>query len=241
MSSVNMASKFSVRGAVALVSGANRGIGKVFARELIDRGAARVYGGARNPDGIDVPGVVPVRLDITDPAQVAEAADRFTDLTLLVNNAGIFRARPLIREPSTQDAHDEMETNFFGTLSMVRAFAPILGRNSGGVIVNVLSILSFAQYAPWASYGASKAAAWALTNSACDELAPQGTHVMSAHCAFVESDMTADIEYPKMPPEALVTMALEALERGEPEVLADQLTRETKVMLSDYPCNPPAF
>src|SRR5690349_1647445 len=128
------ASKFSARGAVALVTGANRGIGRVFARELIDRGAARVYGGARNPGRIDVPGVVPIRLDITDPAQVAAAADQCTDLTLLVNNAGIFRPRPLLGNPSTQDARDEMETNFFGTLSMIRAFAPILGRNGGGAI-----------------------------------------------------------------------------------------------------------
>jgi NAD(P)-dependent dehydrogenase (short-subunit alcohol dehydrogenase family) len=104
----------------------------VFARELIDRGAVRVYGGARNPDRVDVPGVVPVRLDITDPAQVAAAADQCTDLTLLVNNAGIFQARPLLGNSSTQDARDEMETNFFGTLSMIRAFAPILGRNGGG-------------------------------------------------------------------------------------------------------------
>jgi NAD(P)-dependent dehydrogenase (short-subunit alcohol dehydrogenase family) len=241
MSSVNTASKFSARGAVALVTGANRGIGRVFARELIDRGAARVYGGARNPDRIDVPGVVPIRLDITDPVQAAAAADQCTDLTLLVNNAGIFRARPLLGNPSTQDARDEMETNFFGTLSMIRAFAPILGRNGGGAIINVLSILSFAQYAPWASYGASKAAAWALSNAARDELAPQGTHVMSAHCAFVDTDMTAGIDYPKLPPEALVTTALDALETGETEVLADQFTRETKAMLSDYPRKRPPF
>jgi NAD(P)-dependent dehydrogenase (short-subunit alcohol dehydrogenase family) len=241
MSSVSNASQFSARGAVALVTGANRGIGKVFARELIDRGAARVYGGARNPDRIDVPGVVPVRLDITDPAQVAATADQCTDVTLLVNNAGIFRARPLLGNPLTQDARDEMETNFFGTLSMIRAFAPILGRNGGGAIINVLSILSFAQYAPWGSYGASKAAAWALSNSARDELAPQGTHVMSVHCSFVDTDMTTDIELPKMPPGALVTMVLDALEMGEPEVLAEQLTRDSKAMLSDYPRKRPPF
>jgi NAD(P)-dependent dehydrogenase (short-subunit alcohol dehydrogenase family) len=241
MSSVNAASKFSAQGAVALVTGANRGNGRVFARELIDGGAARVYGGARNPDRIDVPGVVPIRLDITDPAQVAAAADQCTDLTLLVNNAGIFRARPLLGNSSPQDARDEMETNFFGTLSMIRAFAPILGRNGGGAVVNVLSVLSFAQYAPLASYGASKAAAWALSNAARDELAPQGTHVMSVHSAFVDTDMAAGIEFPKLPPEALVTTALAALEAGEIELLADQLTREIKAMLSDYPCKRPPF
>ena len=224
MSPANSAAEFPARGAVALVTGASLGIGRVFARELIDRGAARVYGGARNPDKIDVPGVVPVRLDITDPAQVAAAADQCTDVTLLVNNVGIFGTRPLLGNPSTQDACDEMETNFFGTLSMIRAFAPILGGNGAGAIINVLSILSFAQYAPWASYGASKGAAWALSNTARDELAPLGTHVMSAHCAFVDSGITADIEFQKMAPETLVTMTLDALETGEPEVLADQFT-----------------
>ena len=224
MSPVNTASRFSARGAVALVIGANRGIGKVFARELIDRGAATVYGGARNPDRINVPGVVPVPLDITDPAQVAAAADQCTDVTLLVNNVGIFGARPLLGNPSAQDACDETDTNFFGTLSMIRAFAPVLGRNGDGAIINVLSILSFAQYAPWASYGASKGAAWALSNVARDELAPQETHVTSVHCAFVNSDITAHIEFPKMAPETLVATTLDALETGKSEMLVNQLT-----------------
>jgi NAD(P)-dependent dehydrogenase (short-subunit alcohol dehydrogenase family) len=224
MSPVNTASRFSARGAVALVIGANRGIGKVFARELIDRGAATVYGGARNPDRINVPGVVPVPLDITNPAQVAAAADQCTDVTLLVNNVGIFGARPLLGNPSAQDACDETDTNFFGTLSMIRAFAPILGRNGDGAIINVLSILSFAQYAPWASYGASKGAAWALSNVARDELAPRETHVTSVHCAFVDSDITAHIEFPKMAPETLVATTLDALETGKSEMLVNQLT-----------------
>ena len=245
MSPVNTASRFSARGAVALVIGANRGIGKVFARELIDRGAATVYGGARNPDRINVPGVVPVPLDITDPAQVAAAADQCTDVTLLVNNVGIFGARPLLGNPSAQDACDETDTNFFGTLSMIRAFAPILGRNGDGAIINVLSILSFAQYAPWASYGASKGAAWALSNVARDELAPQETHVTygvaSVHCAFVDSDVTTDIEFPKMAPETVVIMTLDALEMGEAEVLAEQLARNSKAMVSGCPLERPPF
>ncbi len=133
MSSVNTASKFSAPGSVALVTGANRGIGRAFARELIERGAAKVYGGARNLDRLDVPGVVPIRLDITDPAQVAAAADQCTDLTLLVNNAGIFRASPLLGNPSAQDARDEMETNFFGTLSVIRAFARFWDATAAGL------------------------------------------------------------------------------------------------------------
>ena len=241
MSPANSAAKFSARGTVALITEANCGIGRVFARELIDRGAARVYGGARNPDRIDVPGVVPVRLDTTDPAQVTAAADQCADVSLLVNNVGILGTRPLLGNPSTQDARDETGTNFFGTLSMIRAFAPILGRNSDGAIINVLSILSFAEYAPWASYGASKGAAWAMSNAARDELAPLGTDVMSAHCAFVGSDVTADIEFPKMAPEAVVTMTLDALEMGEPEVLADQFARNSKAMLSGCPLGRPPF
>lgn len=241
MSSTSTSTRFSIRGSVALVTGANRGIGAAFTRELIARGAAKVYGGTRNPEAPAAPGVVPVLLDITAPDQIAAAASQCGDVTLLVNNAGIFRARPLLGNPSAQDAREEMETNFFGTLSMIRAFAPVLERNGGGAIVNVLSVLSFTHYPPWGSYGASKAAAWALSNAARDELAVQGTHVMSVHSGLVDTDMTAGIDYPKLPPELLVTTALNDLEAGHTEVLADQLTRDTKAMLSDYPHKRPSL
>jgi NAD(P)-dependent dehydrogenase (short-subunit alcohol dehydrogenase family) len=226
---------FSLRGAVALVTGANRGIGRAMARDLVERGATKVYGGSRIPEAIEDPDVVPVRLDITDEEQVAAAAERCGDVTVLVNNAGVFRRGPLLGAPSVEDAREEMETNFFGTLAMIRAFTPILGRNGGGTVVNVLSVLSFINYAPWGSYSASKAAAWSLTNSARDELAEQGTRVLAVHSALVDTDMTAGLELPKLTPEAYVSEALDSLEAGRIEALVDEHTRTYKAMLAGHP------
>jgi len=241
MTSNEVGSPFSLRGAVALVTGANRGIGRAFAAELIDRGATRVYGAARNPATIHQPGLIPVQLDITDPGQVAAVAERCADVTVLINNAGVFSRLPLLGAPSMEDVRAEMETNFFGPLAVMRAFAPVLGRNGGGAIVNALSILSFLSYAPWGSYSASKAAAWSMTNSARDELALQGTQVVGVHSAFVDTDMTIGVEGPKIAPEVFVAEALDALEAGRLEALADEQTRAWKGMLSDYPNKQPVI
>jgi NAD(P)-dependent dehydrogenase (short-subunit alcohol dehydrogenase family) len=234
-------SPFSLHGAVALVTGANRGIGRTFAAELLERGAARVYGAARNPATIGDPGLVPVQLDITDPGQMAAVAERCSDVTVLVNNAGVFSRLPLLGAPSMDDVRAEMETNFFGPLAMMRAFAPILGRNGGGAIVNALSILSFLSYAPWGSYSASKAAAWSMTNSVRDELAGQGTQVVAVHSAFVETDMTIGVDGPKIEPEVYVAAALDALEAGRFDALADEQTVAWKGLLSDYPNKQPVI
>jgi NAD(P)-dependent dehydrogenase (short-subunit alcohol dehydrogenase family) len=241
MTSNEVASPFSLRGAVALVTGANRGIGRTFAAELVERGAAKVYAGARNPATIDDPGLVPVQLDITDPGQVASAAERCSDVTVLINNAGVFSRLPLLGAPSIEDVRAEMETNFFGPLAMMRAFAPVLGRNGGGAVVNALSILSFLTYAPWGSYSASKAAAWSMTNSVRDELAGQGTRVVGVHSAFVETDMTIGVDGPKIAPEVFVAEALDALEAGRIEALVDEQTVAWKGMLSDYPNKQPVI
>ncbi|MEU3985698.1 SDR family oxidoreductase [Streptomyces sp. NPDC026672] len=226
---------FSLRGAVALVTGANRGIGRAFARELTARGAAKVYGAARDPATIVDPGILPVRLDVTVPEQVTAAADQCGDVTVLINNAGVFHRGPLLGAASLDDLREEMETNFFGTLAMMRAFAPVLGRNGGGAVVNALSVLSFINYAPWGSYSASKSAAWSLTNSARDELAGQGTRVVAVHSALIDTDMTAGLELPKTTPQVYVTAALDALEEGRVEALVDEHTRTFKAMLADHP------
>ncbi|WP_446041911.1 SDR family oxidoreductase [Streptomyces sp. SID1121] len=232
-------SAFPLRGAVALVTGANRGIGRAFTRELLDRGAAKAYAGARDPSTVQEPGVLPVRLDVTDPEQVAAAADRCGDVDLLVNNAGIFHAGPLLGAPSVQDAREEMETNLFGTLAMIRAFAPILGRNDGGAVIVALSALSFINYAPWGTYSASKAAAWSMTNSVRDELADQGTLVTAVHSGLVDTDMTQALELPKISPEVYVDAALDAVAAGEIEALADEHTHTYRAMLAYHPHRPP--
>jgi NAD(P)-dependent dehydrogenase (short-subunit alcohol dehydrogenase family) len=239
MTTYDIRTPFPLRGAVALVTGANRGIGRAFARELLARGVAKVYAGARDPGTVVDPRVTPVRLDVTDPEQIAAAADRYGDVDLLINNAGVFHPGPLLGAPSIQDAREEMETNLFGTLSMTRAFAPILGRNGGGAVVNALSVLSFINYAPWGSYSASKAAAWSMTNSVRDELAEQGTLVTAVHSALVDTDMTKGLELPKVSPEAYVTAALDAVAQGQIEAIVDEHTRTYRAMLAHHPHQAP--
>jgi len=218
-------------GSVALVTGANRGLGQVYARELIRRGAAKVYGAARNPAAVTEPGVTPVRLDITDLAQVAEAARQCPDVSLLVNNAGVMKASTFIDAPGLDAARLEMETNYFGTLSMCRAFAPLLAANGGGAIVNMLSVASFYTNPFTASYGASKAAAWSLTNGVRTELHHQGTLVVAVHAAFIDTDMAAGIDAPKISPESVAQQALDAVEAGQVEVLTDERSRTVKASL----------
>jgi NAD(P)-dependent dehydrogenase (short-subunit alcohol dehydrogenase family) len=220
-----------IEGSVALVTGAGRGLGRVFARELVSRGAARVYGAARDPAAVAEPGVTPVALDITDPERVARAARECADVSLLVNNAGVMQASTFIGAPSIGAARLEMETNYFGTLSMCRAFAPVLAANGGGAVVNMLSITSFYTNPINASYGASKAAEWSLTNGIRIELAHQGTQVVGVHAGFIDTDMAAGINAPKISPESVARQTFDAVEAGGVEVLADERTRKFKASL----------
>jgi NAD(P)-dependent dehydrogenase (short-subunit alcohol dehydrogenase family) len=221
-----------IGGSVALVTGANRGLGLAYARELVGRGAAKVYGAARQPGQVTEPGVTPVALDITDPERVAAVARECADVSLLVNNAGVMTASTFIGAPSLDAARAEMETNYFGTLRMCRAFAPVLAANGGGAIVNMLSITSFYTNPFNPSYGASKAAAWSLTNGVRIELHHQGTLVVAVHSGFIDTDMAAMVDLPKISPESVVRQALDAVEAGQVEVLADERTRTVKASLS---------
>ena len=220
-----------VEGAVALVTGAGRGLGRVFATELVRRGAETVYGAARDPGAVTEPGVSPVALDITDPERVAQAARRCADVSLLVNNAGVMTLSPLIGATSMDGARLEMETNYLGTLAMCRAFAPVLAANGGGAVVNVLSVVSWFTNPVNGSYGASKAAEWALTNGIRIELARQGTLVVGVHAGFIDTDMAAGFDAPKVSPASVVRQVLDAVEAGQIEVLADERTRKTKASL----------
>jgi NAD(P)-dependent dehydrogenase (short-subunit alcohol dehydrogenase family) len=221
-----------IEGSVALVTGAGRGLGRIYARELVSRGAAKVYGAARNPAAVTEPGVTPVALDITDPQRVAHVAEQCADVGLLVNNAGVMAASTFISAPSLDAARLEMETNYFGTLSMCRAFAPVLGANGGGAIVNMLSVTSFYTNPLDASYGASKAAAWSLTNGVRMELAHRGTLVIAVHAGFIDTDMAAGIDAPKISPESVARQTFDAVEAGQIEVLADERSRFVKASLS---------
>jgi NAD(P)-dependent dehydrogenase (short-subunit alcohol dehydrogenase family) len=221
-----------IEGSVALVTGANRGLGRVFARQLAARGAAKVYGAARDPAKVTDPGITPVRLDITDAQRVAEVARQCADVSLLVNNAGVLKYSTFLSAPSLDAARTEMETNYFGTLSMCRAFAPVLAANGGGAVLNMLSVSSFRANPFDASYGASKAAGWLMTNGVRLELHHQGTLVVAVHASFIDTDMAALTTEPKDSPESVVQQGLDAIEAGQAEVLADERTRFVKASLS---------
>jgi NAD(P)-dependent dehydrogenase (short-subunit alcohol dehydrogenase family) len=225
----------NLEGSVALVTGANRGLGRHFTEQLLARGAAKVYATARDPRSIDVPGVVALALDITDPGAVAAAAAAAPDVTLLVNNAGVSTYADLV----TGDLHAirrEIDTNYFGPLAMVRAFAPILAANGGGAILNVNSRMSWVSYPSGANaYGASKAAAWSMTNGIRLELAAQGTQVTGLYLSATDTDMMAGWDIPKNDPADVVAQALDGVAAGVTEVLADRDTAEAKAALAQVP------
>lgn len=215
----------------ALVTGANRGLGRRFAEELVARGA-KVYAGARNPESVDIPGVVPVQLDITDPESVRLAADVAGDVNVLINNAGV-STRANLLDGSLDDVRLEMETHYFGTLQVIRAFAPVIERNGGGRILNVLSVLSWAHPQSSGAYAAAKAAAWAMTDAVREELAPKGVDVTALHVGYMDTDMVSYIPADqKTDPGVVARLALDGLFSGVPEVLADELTRNVKAGLS---------
>jgi len=222
-----------LKDSVVFVTGANRGLGLAFAKAALAAGARKVYGAARDPATVTLAGVTPVALDVTNAAQVEAAAAACGDVTLLINNAGISKGGALFGPSTAFDAaRAEFETNFFGPWSMARAFAPVLKANGGGAILNVLSVLSWLSLPGAATYSASKSAAWSLSNGLRDALKAQGTQVTSLHVAFMETDMTAGIPGPKASPDDVARQALEGVEAGLVEVLADGLTRQVKQSLS---------
>lgn len=216
----------------ALITGANRGLGRQFAAELLARGAT-VYAAAREPASIDLPGVRPVALDITDPDAVAAAAALARDVDLLVNNAGISTGSPLLGDLAGVRA--EMDVNFWGTLSMVRAFAPVLAANGGGAIVNVASALSWFAAPGAGAYAVSKAANWNMSNALRLELAAQGTQVTSVHLGLADTDMAGDLAGPRTDPAVVVRTTLDAVEAGALEVVVDEWSAMVKASLAHDP------
>ncbi|MBU3063665.1 SDR family oxidoreductase [Nocardia sp. NEAU-G5] len=219
----------SIEGATALVTGGQRGLGRAFVEELLRRGATKVYATARRPADSDDARIVPLPLEVTDPDSVATVAARATDVNIVVNNAGLLRPAPLL-SADIADVVATFDTNVFGPLRIAQAFAPILGANGGGALVDIHSVLSWG--AGSAAYGASKAAIWSLTNSLRIELAGQGTQVMGVHLGFADTDMVKNLTADKISPRAVAEAVADGLEKGENEVLVDELTRRVKAALS---------
>ncbi|MDQ0845622.1 SDR family oxidoreductase [Streptomyces sp. V1I6] len=223
-----------LKNAVAVVTGANRGFGRHLTAQLVERGA-KVYAAARRPETVDLPGVTPLRLDVTDQESIREAARIASDATLLINNAGISTGATLVGG-GLDEVRREMETNFFGPLAATRAFAPVIEGNGGGAVLNVLSALSWFHPAGLGSYAASKAAAWALSNATREELAPRGITVSALHVGYMDTDMAAGVPADqKVAAADVAAQALHGIETGLPEILGDETSQYAKQSLSAAP------
>ena len=220
----------NLKGAAALVTGANRGLGAAIVQALIESGA-KVYGAARDNTTITNPDVIPVLLDVNRADDVASAARICGDVSVVVNNAGIGRSSASLAPDATDAARAEMETNYFGPMRMARAFAPVLRENGGGALVNVLSVLSFVSMPQAATYSASKAAAWSLTNALRMELRRQGTLVVAVHAGFIDTDMAAGVDAEKISPQSVAAQIVAAIEADAEEVLADPTSEMVKASL----------
>jgi NAD(P)-dependent dehydrogenase (short-subunit alcohol dehydrogenase family) len=217
--------------ATAFVTGANRGLGRHLAGELLARGAT-VYAGARNPASVDLPGAIPVAIDITDPASVAAAAAAAGDVNLLINNAGSATGAQLLSADDLDKLHTEIDTHYFGTLAVVRAFAPQITARGGGAILNILSALSWVTFPQVGGYAAAKAAEWSLTNALRVQLAPDGIRVSGLHVGYMDTDMAAAVTGPKEDPAKIARLAVDGLEAGRYEIVADDTSQRVLAGLS---------
>jgi NAD(P)-dependent dehydrogenase (short-subunit alcohol dehydrogenase family) len=220
-----------INGSVALVTGANRGIGMAFTEALLAHGAAKVYAGVRDPKAGLASGLTPLRLDVTDEEQVAAAARAADDVSIVINNAGV-TGGPSLLEGSLDGARREMEVNYFGTWAVSRAFAPVLAANGGGALVNMLSVASWVANRRFPSYAASKSAQWSLTNAFRLALREQGTLVVGVHAGYVDTDLASDVDSPKILAGDVAEATMTGLLNDEPEVLVDEVTRQVRAALS---------
>lgn len=223
----------NIENSVAFVTGANRGLGLAIVRALLAGGARKVYAGVRDPASIQIEGVIPVTLDVTNADQVAAAAAACGDVDILINNAGIAQLFDVMDADAVDRGHAMFETNVFGIVRMSQAFTPILRANGGGALVNILSVASWVNAAPLSLYAASKSAAWGVTNGLRTSLAAQGTLVSGVHVGFMDTDMTDGIDMPKTSPGAVAATIIAGIEAGTTEIIADDISALVKQGLSN--------
>ncbi|TWV55810.1 SDR family oxidoreductase [Streptomyces misionensis] len=220
----------AIKDSVVLVTGGSRGLGRALVEELYARGAAKVYATARDPRAVTHPDAVPLALEVTDPASVAAVAERTPDVTVLINNAGISVGANSLLDAPLDAVRREFETNFYGPLLVTRALVPTIERNGGGHLLNVHSVLSWLGIA--GSYSATKAALWSQSNSLRLELRPRGIAVTGLHVGYIDTDMTSGVDAPKSDARDVAALALDGIETGAHEVLADDVSRSVKAGLS---------
>ena len=222
----------TVKNAVVLVTGGQRGLGKAFTEALLAEGAAKVYVTARTPKPTEDPRIVPLPLEVNDEQSILRLAEAAPDVTIVINNAGATVRSPLT-EITLEDTRNLFETNVFGPLRVAQVFAPILARNGGGALVNIHSALSW--LSGFGVYGASKAALWSLTNSLRPLLGQAGTQVLGVHLGFANTDMTAALDVAKIEPADVAKGLVAALLNGDTEFLADDASRYAKSLLTGDP------
>ncbi|MDL2403588.1 SDR family oxidoreductase [Rhizobium mayense] len=216
----------NIEGSVAFVTGANRGLGKAYAEALLTAGAAKVYAGARDPSAITDPRLIPVKLDVTSPEDIAAAAARCGDVNILINNAGAMLLTTMLAGNAEAALRREMEVNVYGPLRMIRAFAPVLAKNGGGAIANMLSVVSWYVFPFNSTYCASKHAALAMTDGLRMELKAQGTQVIGVYAGFIDTDMAAGVSEEKTPPPQVAERTLDGIRNRQDHVLADRSAEE---------------
>lgn len=219
----------AVKDAVVVVTGGRRGLGAALVDEVLARGARKVYATGRAPFTDPRPEVVPVELEVRSAESAAALARLASDAEIVFNNAGIMTPTPLVTG-DLREIEAMFDVNAFGLLRVARAFAPVLAANDGGALVDMHSVLSWLAGA--GGYGASKAAAWSITNSLRTELAAQNTRVVGVHAGFIDTDMVSAIPLPKATPAEIAAAILDGLEAGDVEILADDITTATKAALS---------
>ncbi|MFD9547943.1 SDR family oxidoreductase [Nocardia salmonicida] len=224
----------SIQDSVVLVTGGSRGIGKALVELLYARGAAKVYATARDPRTITHPDAIPLALELTDPDAAAALAEQAPDVTILINNAGTALGSSFLDSPIAE-IRREFDINFFGSLHVTRALAPILESNGGGHILTIHSALSWIAVPGTDAYAASKAALWSQTNALRLALRPRGIAVTGLHVGYVDTDLTAGIDAPKTSAHSVASQALDGIEADALEVLADDLTRQVKAGLAADP------
>ena len=227
----------NIQGSTALVTGANRGLGKAIVTALLGAGAARVYAAARDEKTIALadPRVIAVTLDTTKPETIAAAARRAGDVTLLVNNAGVLAGFDVLKATQA-DLDAAFRTNVYGTLDVVRAFVPVLERApAGATIVNILSLVSLGSLPAMGGYSASKAAAYSITQSLRAGLKSRRIDVLAALPGPIDTDMVRDLQMPKASPEDTAKGVVAGIARGEEEIFPDAMAQQMGALWSKSP------